>query len=178
MVTFLLIELAERGVRVRIFTNSLASTNHPYVHAGYYRHRKALLKAGVELYEVRVDAPEHLAVSAGSVEPRLTMHTKAALIDEDQVFIGSMNFDPRSIKINTEMGVFIHSEELSQKSLNRINERMFDFTYKVELNEKDRLVWRYTGNGQNELRLSEPDAGFWRRLQVAITALLPVEGQL
>lgn len=172
------IELAERGVRVRVITNSLASTNHAYVHAGYYRHRKPLLRAGVELYEVRVDAPAHLSDSADSVEPALTMHSKLAIIDRQQVFVGSLNFDPRSIKINSEMGVFIEGGPLARDIMRRVDENIGQFTYRVGLNEKDRLIWQYDGKGEDEVRLSEPDAGIWRRIVVAITALLPVEGQL
>lgn len=172
------IELAERGVRVRIITNSLASTNHPYVNAGYHRHRIPLLRAGVELYEVRVDAPSHLAKSTGSVEPDLTMHTKLAIIDGQEIFVGSLNFDPRSIKINSELGVFIESEAFGQTLVGGIDREIKNFVYRLELDDKDRINWIYEGTSGREVRRSAPGASVWRHLIVGITALLPVEGQL
>ncbi len=88
----------------------MESTNHAYVHAGYQRHRKDLLAAGVELYEIRADA---IAVETGDEDAaRITMHTKLALVDGRKLFVGSLNFDPRSIKINTEFGIFIDNPEL------------------------------------------------------------------
>jgi putative cardiolipin synthase len=101
-----------------------------------------------------------------------------AVIDRQQVFVGSLNFDPRSIKINTEMGVFIEGGPLASDIMSRVDENIDLFTYRVGLNEKDRLIWSYDGKGEDEVRLSEPDAGIWRRIIVGITALLPVEGQL
>ena len=99
-------EATERGVRVRMLTNSLASNDVPAVTAKYKKYRKPLLEAGVELYEFRahpeiqpgiVDTPPVVAKFAG-------LHTKMAVVDREIVYIGSLNLDPRSIKINTEMG--------------------------------------------------------------------------
>jgi phosphatidylserine/phosphatidylglycerophosphate/cardiolipin synthase-like enzyme len=111
--------LSRRGVRVRIVTNSLASTNHAYVHAGYKRHRKALLQAGVELYEVHADALQVLGLVAAGDETGITMHTKVAIIDDRHIYVGSTNFDPRSIKQNTEMGVFTDLDQSAPVRRNR-----------------------------------------------------------
>ncbi|PRY26055.1 putative cardiolipin synthase [Aliiruegeria haliotis] len=171
-------QLAERGVRVRIVTNSLASTNHPYVHAGYKRHRPALLASGVELYEVRADAMSVLGEVPEGADISLTMHTKIAVIDREDVFVGSMNFDPRSIKLNSEFGVFLTDRQVAGRLTDSLREALDDYTYKVSLAEDGSLQWAYLGAGGNELRRTEPDASGWRKFLAGVTALLPVEGQL
>lgn len=170
-------ELAQRGVRVRIITNSLASTNHPYVHAGYRRHRVDLLQAGVELYELRADALQTLGLVPDDSEIGVVMHTKLAVID-DQVFVGSMNLDPRSIKQNSEMGLFIDSPAFAREVLTDLNGGIRDYTYRLDLEGADRLRWRYEQPEQITVKTREPGATFWKQLVVGITALLPVEQQL
>ena len=89
-----------RGVRVSVITNSLASNNHAYVHGGYFPYRRELLEAGVELYEAKVDS----GLTKVTGEPaQLTLHTKAVIVDRRTAFIGSLNMDPRSIDLNSEM---------------------------------------------------------------------------
>ncbi|MEE8287765.1 MAG: phospholipase D family protein, partial [Gammaproteobacteria bacterium] len=96
-----------KGVRVLVITNSLASTNHVPVHSGYAPYRKALLEAGIELYEIKVDAMASAPDTPPGAPDRLTLHTKAIIVDREIVFVGSLNVDPRSIDINTEMGLFL-----------------------------------------------------------------------
>lgn len=170
-------DLAQRGVRVRIITNSLASTNHPYVHAGYRRHRVDLLQAGVELYELRADALQTLGLVPEESEIGVVMHTKLAVID-DQVFVGSMNLDPRSIKQNSELGLFIDSATFARDVVADLNDGIDDYTYRLELDETGRLRWRYEQPDQITVKTREPGATFWKQLVVGITALLPVEQQL
>ena len=113
----LLRRLRERGVRVRILTNSLASTDMPIAHAGYIRYRLPLLEAGCELSEVRplLGEPEteHGLIKSGSSE-HFGLHAKVFVIDRQRVFVGSMNFDRRSLSVNTEIGVIIESPELAK----------------------------------------------------------------
>ena len=111
-------EVRERGVGVSILTNSLASTDEPLVHTGYRRYREELLRLGVELYELspikaaRGPARRKLfRVSVGG------LHTKALVFDRAELFIGSMNFDPRSDHYNSEMGLIVHSPELAREAL-------------------------------------------------------------
>ena len=99
--------LVSKGVRVVIISNSLASTNHSSVHAVYARYRKPLLKRGIELYELRAQ------VSSSRVATKLTLHSKVASVDRRKVFVGSFNLDPRSLYLNTEMGMVVDSEELA-----------------------------------------------------------------
>lgn len=169
-------DLAARGVRVRIVTNSLASTNHAYVHAGYKRHRKDLLAAGVELYEIRADA---IAVSTGDeTAAKLTMHTKLALVDGRRLFVGSLNFDPRSIKINSEFGVFIDDPALSAEFQRSLVEDIRPLTYSVHPTTGGNLAWVFDDGTRREILFSDPGASGWKKLVAWLTGLLPVEGQL
>lgn len=169
--------LAQRGVRVRIVTNSLAATNHPYVHAGYRRHRADLLQSGVELYELRADALQELGLVPPAAEISVVMHTKLAVID-DTVFVGSLNLDPRSIKQNTELGLFMNSRRFARDILTDLEQGLANYTYRIALNETGDLQWRYEQPGQITVKTREPGATFWKQLVVGITALLPVEQQL
>lgn len=171
-------ELAASGVRVRVITNSLAATNHAYVHGGYAPHRKDLLKSGVELYEVRADAPQVLGTVPPDSEITLTMHTKAAVFDEKTVFIGSMNFDPRSIRITTEVGIFLSDGPGASNLMNSIDQTLNDHTYQVGLDEKGDLTWSWHGKGEREVLTSEPGASFLKKFVATVARYLPVRGQM
>ena len=112
--TAFLTKLSKRGVRVRILTNSLASNDVGIVHAGYSKYRKALLRAGVELYEMnkkltRLQRQEKKGVGGSS---KASLHTKSFIFDRKEVFIGSLNLDPRAVIHNTEIGVVFSSSEI------------------------------------------------------------------
>ncbi len=168
--------LLQRGVQVIIITNSMASTNHLPVHSAYTRYRKRLLHAGAEIYEIR-------ALSVGDENawghsPELvTLHSKATVIDRETIFIGSLNFDPRSILINTEMGLFIESPEVGEAFTQAIREGMSTVTYRVEVDENDRLQWIYQHDDIHETFDKEPLTSWWRRTQSVFYRLLP-ESQL
>jgi cardiolipin synthase C len=76
----------ERGVRIRILTNSLASTDEPVVHTGYRRYRKAMLRAGAELYEIDAQPSARLALTEMRGRPVLRIHTKAGIVDRRIVY--------------------------------------------------------------------------------------------
>ena len=105
------------------------------------------------------------------------MHTKLAVID-DTVFVGSLNLDPRSIKQNTELGLFISSRQFARDILAELEQDLADYTYGITLDDDDRLQWRYEQPDQITVKQREPGATFWKQLVVSITALLPVEQQL
>ena len=106
-----LADLARNGTRVRILTNSLDATDVVVVHSAYVTYRPVLLRAGVELYELKpafaADAQEEARTGAGS--SRASLHSKTMAVDGETIFIGSFNFDPRSFALNTEMGVVIRA---------------------------------------------------------------------
>ncbi len=107
--------LTERGVKIRLLTNSLASHDVPAVNSHYEPWRGALLDAGVDLHEMRSDpAIQSTVVDVAPVKAKFTgLHSKTAVVDRRWVFVGSMNLDPRSAKINTEMGAIVDSPELA-----------------------------------------------------------------
>ena len=172
-------DVAARGVRVRVMTNSLAATDVVPVHAGYAASRVALLAAGVELYEYRPDAkrPEPLhrlrLGSSGSA-----LHAKVVVHDRRVVWIGSANFDPRSRYINTEAGLLIDSAELAAKVLASM-ERDYSpaQSWKLELERvesgEQRIAWIGERDGKPVRLSEEPGAGLLRRLGVGLFSILP-----
>lgn len=171
-------DLAERGVTVRIITNSIASTNHVYTHAGYRRHRKDLLASGVQLNEVRADS---LAIANQGNEQKankVVLHTKLVIIDEERVFVGSLNMDPRSIKLNSELGVFVHNKAFAEQTLTQLDDAVKLYTYKLELTDKNELSWRYRGTQPLSQTYTEPGATLGKLIVIGITSLLSIELQL
>lgn len=170
--------LQERGVNVTILTNSLAANNQFTVHAGYAPSRKPLLKNGVKLYELRPDADisgsEFVAFSGATA----TLHTKAFVVDHKSVFIGSFNFDPRSININTEMGVIIHDAELAREFVDTVKYVLPRQTYEVFLNDKEQVRWRSYMNGEKVILDKEPETTWGDRFKVGLVRILPIRGQL
>ena len=163
--------IAARGVRVVIVTNSLASNNHTAVHSGYAKYRKPLLDAGVELYETRANA---VSSSGGAVHAEsLTLHTKAIIIDERHVFIGSLNLDPRSIDINSEMGLLIDSPEMGAMFTAGTLARLPDIAYRLELNDKGKLRWHATIDGVAVVEESEPLASGKEKFMAWLLRIVP-----
>jgi putative cardiolipin synthase len=152
----LLRELAGRGVKLRILTNSLAATDAAAVHIGYARYRPQLLALGVELYEQRpsIGQAPHLGAFGSS---RASLHTKALVIDGRTLFIGSMNMDPRSAYENTELGLIIRSTALSGQVLRIFEEQAGKYSYR--LGSRDgALVWTSVVDGQTRQWHEEPEA--------------------
>jgi putative cardiolipin synthase len=173
-----LTELQERGVDVIVITNSLASTNHAVVHSGYAPYRKRLLQAGVRIYEVHPKS-EVLGVDRGKPGAALaTLHTKGFVVDRNEMFFGSFNWDPRSAKINTELGVIIESAELAEAVLQRIAERLDSHTFEVVLDEKDRIRWVDRAGNSEIILDKEPQTSWWRRFQAGFYGIFPIEEQL
>ena len=155
-----------------MLTNSLASTNHIPVHSGYAKYRKPLLEAGVELYEARVDAVEHLAERPGAPDNK-ALHTKLFIIDRNQVFAGSLNLDPRSINLNAELGVNIMSEELGTELADEFFEQLDETAYRVTLNDRGKLQWEGTVNGAKVIKTTEPSSSRWRRFKAWFFRIVP-----
>lgn len=167
-------DLVQRGVRVRIATNSLASTNHAYVHGAYARYRERLSSAGVEFLEARADA----ARITGSADADLTMHTKLVIVDDRFLFVGSPNLDPRSIRQNAEIGMVIDSPGLARSIRERADVIAKDYAFRVEADTDGKTIWRYEGAKLNEVFRRDPLAGPWKLLLSTVAGLLPIESQL
>jgi cardiolipin synthase C len=137
--------LTAKGVDIRILTNSLASHDVPAVNSHYEPWRDDFIKAGVELFELRPDAAiKPTIVDVAPVNSDfIGLHSKSAVVDERFVFIGSMNLDPRSAKINTEMGVFVDSPELARDLAAMIRRDMSgENAWHVQLNEEGDIYWQ------------------------------------
>ncbi|TDG11901.1 phospholipase D family protein [Seongchinamella unica] len=165
----------DRGVRVRLLTNSMRSNNHLSAYAAYDGHVRQLLESGVELHEVRADARDRERYMRGPVvDKKLGLHAKFMLVDDDRVFIGSSNLDPRSLKINTEVGLMIHSTELNSRLRSAIAD---DFhprnSWSVSL-EDGRLSWR----SDTEVRYTSPSDSVFQQLESWFFGLLPIDSQM
>lgn len=165
-------ELVAAGVRVRLLTNSLASHDVPAVNSHYKAWRPRLLQAGVELHELRHDAAlqSSLADTAPNSGEFVGLHVKAAVIDRERVFVGSMNLDPRSHSINSEMGVVIHSGSLAAE-LARAMEHDLDAknAWRVYLNADGDVRWAAEG----EERSWQPARSFWQRIEDIVFMAFP-----
>jgi len=173
-----LIALQESGVNIIVITNSLAANNQASVHGGYSPSRKPLLRAGVRIYEVRPDAEISGSEIVAAHGPKATLHTKAFVIDRRETFIGSFNFDPRSAKINTELGVIIRSPKMSADFADRVHGLLDKQTYEVFLNEQGKLRWRSFENGQEVILKKEPQTTWSQRFGAGFMRILPIRGQL
>lgn len=172
-----LTELEQRGVEVTVMTNSLAANNQFTVHGGYAPTRKPLLKAGVEIYEVRADADVEGSQFIAASSAKATLHTKAFNVDNERIFIGSFNFDPRSANINTELGVVIQDPAMAREFSEQYRKLLPTQTYQVFLNDKGKLRWRTQVNGEEVVYDKEPDTSWWQRCKAWLARIIP-KGQL
>jgi putative cardiolipin synthase len=171
-------ELRDRGIEVTVITNSLAATNHSVVHSGYAPARKPLLKMGVRIFEVRHHSTPSGVERGGKGATLATLHTKAFMVDREDLFIGSFNWDPRSVNLNTELGVIIHSPEMGRAAGERIDNYIVTTAYEVVLNDKGKLRWIDRAGEREVVLKKEPDTSAWRRFSAAFMGILPIRGQL
>lgn len=163
--------LSARGVQITVLTNSLAATDVAAVHGGYARYRRELLRAGIRLFELRPALRRRWLSFRGATNASL--HTKAFTVDGATGFIGSLNFDPRSASLNTEMGVIFGAPALIAKMEAIFREETGpDFSYALALDPDGRLSW------QGEAGRRDPATRWPRRAFAALVGLLPLESQL
>jgi len=171
-------EMARAGTLVRILTNSQAATDVALVHSAYVKYRPQLLRAGVELYELKPEhstgeEPETQGLAGSS---RASLHSKTLAVDGERIFIGSFNFDPRSLLLNTEMGVLIDSPRMAEALAASFSERFPLASYVPEIAGDGGLAWDETGADGTRIRhASEPDTSFSSRLFLRLLGLLPIE---
>lgn len=174
---------ASNGVSVRLLTNSLEATDVPAVHAGYAPYRMALLEHGVKLYELRAQPDQRLAGAPWTVRgsSSASLHSKAIVFDQRQVFIGSFNFDPRSILWNTEVGVIVDSPELAAQTRKLALAGMSpSVSYQVRIDHggsRPRLFWVDERNGRPHVLHHEP-GNLWRRFNAWIAGAIGLERML
>jgi putative cardiolipin synthase len=164
--------LAARGVTVRVLTNSLASHDVPAVNSHYETWRVPLLRAGVQLHELRPDAAvQSQLVDTPPVRGRFVgLHTKAMVIDRQRSFIGSMNLDPRSEVINSEMGILIESAPLAGALAAEMERDMGGANaWRIELDAEERPRWTSDAGTLNR----QPARNAWQRLENLFFKLFP-----
>ena len=169
-------DLTANNVKVTVLTNSLRATDVAAVHSGYARYRKDLLNAGVELYEVKPDfAPPKIRDKGLTGSSATSLHAKTFVVDGKRVFIGSLNFDPRSARLNTEMGMVIDHAGIAGDMRQELEKITPQYAYKVVM-DKQRKRLRWQDPDQPDVLLkNEPDAGIWKRIISNIFSILPIE---
>lgn len=179
--------LRQRNVGIRVLTNSLESSVMVPAHSGYMHYRIPLLEKGVELYEVRSflgDTKGSGQTAAISRFGNYGLHAKLFVFDRKKLFIGSMNFDQRSMHINTEIGLIIDSPELAQKLAARFNAMVQpENAYRLVLRSSSpddcpHLVWDTQIEGKDVEYDKEPSSSEWQRIKVNILSLLPLDDEL
>lgn len=176
----LLARLRRRGMRVRILTNSLASTDVSAVHSVYARYRTKLLELGVELFELRPipgRRTRNNLLRKGS--SRSSLHGKVYVIDRAWVMIGSMNLDPRSWSRNTETMLVMRSEALAQEVLEMFEEiTVPECSFHLRLRDGGKVEWLACEKGRRKCYSSDPHPGLVRRLLHYLFYHIAPEGQL
>ena len=184
--TQLLLDLRQRGVHVGILTNSLESAPEVSAQAGYQRHRVEMLQAGVELHEVRA-APASARGSGQSValsrHGNYGLHAKLYTFDRSKLFIGSMNFDQRSTRLNTEIGLIIDSSELTLQTVARYQamtqpESAYEVALEPDSAGRPRLVWRTRKGDRMVATTHEPARNHWQSIEDDFLLLLPIDREL
>jgi putative cardiolipin synthase len=164
-------ELRKRNVKVTVLTNSLAANDVPLVHTGYARYRVALLRTGVDLYELsptrleREDRPSLPGASMGR------LHAKTAVMDQSIVYIGSMNLDPRSESTNTELGLVAECPELAAQVIRALDISKLQSSYRLRFGpDGESLQWLTTENQREVVLSEEPEVTPFMRLQTMLLA--------
>lgn len=179
--TATLVALAGSGVKVRILTNSLASAEASIVHSGYAKRRKDLLRAGIQLYEIKTTAAQEARdekVKLGSSSSS-ALHAKTFAVDGSRVFVGSFNFDQRSARLNTEMGLVIDSPALARQLAERFDRAAPLVAYEVRLGpDGHSLEWiERTAAGETR-HDTEPGTTWFQRWSVDVLSIFPVDWML
>ena len=177
--------LREKGVRVKILTNSLSSTDVALVHAGYSRYRKDLLRMGVELYEMNknLTKKDRKEMKEGGVgRSKASLHAKSFVFDRERVFIGSFNLDAQSRIQNTEIGVVFESADIANSMAEGFDQKINQVAFRLELktyeNGSEKIFWHGLVDGERRVFKVDPYTGFWERFGIGFMRVLPIESLL
>lgn len=166
----------ERGVLVRILTNSIRSNNHITAHSAYRNHIDELLGDGANLHEVRVDARDRSRYMLAPTDNKaLALHAKVLVIDQDRVFIGSANLDPRSMRINTEVGLLVHSKALNTRVRESVEPDLLQANaWSLQLDASGDVVWV----AEDQVLSEQPAASYMQRIEDWFFAHMRIENQM
>ncbi|MER9332882.1 phospholipase D family protein [Mesorhizobium sp. M0293] len=172
----MLSDLVDNGVDVAVLTNSLAATDVAAVHGAYANYRKRLLRNGIKLFELQPFSRQQAISVFGS--KGASLHTKTFSVDDRMGFVGSFNFDPRSVSLNSEMGVLFEDEKLVAELRRQFQSEISPETsYRLEL-RNNVLHWHGRDEGRVQHYIHEPEAGIYRRILAVLVRHLPIESQL
>ena len=178
-----LCKLARDGVKVRILTNSLASNDVSAVHAGYSKYRRKLLRCGVQLFELDESLKDREG-KAFTWLPGLkksSLHAKTMAFDGEIMFVGSFNFDQRSLHINNEIGLVFHDPEIAGAAARHFEDKVNEVAFRVEFSREggsENLHWVGGQGGPDVVMEEEPYATTGQKLIVGILKWLPIDSQL
>ena len=192
------------GVDIRVVTNSFESTDVWIVHAGYAKRRKALLRSGVRLFEMRraredeTRAPNRKLLGIGSGSglsgsgsgsgsggdghvlrgSASMLHAKTFVADDERVFVGSFNFDQRSLELNTELGFVVESPDLAAFMRGQLETAVAESTYELVLTGSGEINWLERRDGTTFAHRREPSTSLAQRVGIGILSRLPIEWML
>ena len=173
--------LAEGGVSVMILTNSLASNDVAAVHAGYSKSRKTLLRCGVQLYELdeQLRTAERRAFFWLPGLAKSSLHAKTMMFDGKKMFVGSFNYDQRSLYLNTEIGVVFEQPEIAGAAATKFKDNIERAAFRLELvtdgGGDESLRWHGVHDGEAVTFDTEPNVGAGTKLAVSLLRLLPID---
>ena len=169
--------LRRLGVQVSVLTNSLEATDVSAVHAGYAKHRQALLRAGVRLYELRraSGAPRAQLFTGLVGSSAASLHAKTFAVDGERLFVGSYNFDPRSAVLNTELGFVIESPPMARDVATAFERAIPERAYELGLADNGAITWIERANGSTIIHNREPGTGPLQRMVIGILSMLPID---
>lgn len=155
-------------VRIEVITNSLASNDEPFASAAYGRYRVDMLKMGVQLYEIDSSQLRNDSLIGAALHASIgRSHSKLIVFDRNTTFVGSMNMDLRSSRVNTELGMLVDSPELAENVLSLADRLRATGSYRLRLRQPgDHLQWVGSENGAEQVLDREPDVDFATRLQL------------
>jgi putative cardiolipin synthase len=171
-------ELRERGVEITIVTNSLASQDQLLVHTGYAPSRGELLRMGIRLYEFSPQPLSLIDEDGEGQKQKITLHTKSFIVDRQEIFVGSFNFDPRSAYLNTECGLILESPDLAGQFAGVVENALTRRTYELFLAEDGDVHWKYRNEGGEVILDEEPHTTQAERTKAYLGRMLPIEGHL
>lgn len=171
-----LVALRAQGVEVGVLTNSGRATNSTPVHAAYSKYRRELLEGGVRLFEFKPTAPimEEPDLEFAGLRSRSTLHAKTFAVDDQKIFVGSFNFDPRSVSLNTEMGIILRSPQAAGGVRTYFEVGARTTAYELRMQE-GRIVWVDADGTGEKVLTREPGINLLHRIVLKILALAPIE---
>ena len=180
-----LLDKVKSGIEVDVITNSYTSTDSGVVHAGYSRYREPLLAGGAKIYELKPDSISERRKGRVAAKSAASLHTKVFILDRNTVFIGSLNLDPRSVDINTEMGILFHSPEMAAGLAKALDAGGLEHVYELKLVRSPaeskgefttytwNIEWLERVDGETIRHTSEPGIGVWESIKLFFSSMAP-----